>query len=437
MERPFALWWADGRFFVLTTVKMKATTTLTIREFETVIQAVLSTFNRKNYSIKREASKNIILYNIVHKSNKELMGRWEITHDKKEGISHSLHWFEKEFYLRDSLIQLFEVSHPDIIHRVRKQEEGTVTDMKDSRNFEWECKECKKWLPDKEEAIEHVQAEHGEAAIWPHLSQRGKVVAEVLYEEFLGPEFMVEMNEETICWEADARPLFVDRGERLRWRNTAVISQNEKTELQKEALAFREKCNNYLLAFYKKVYPDSEKSVNFYELGGELGFFRNETKAIEDFWKQREFIKRRSYFSSSYSMSPKGFDWVQNNLLGLQPISSAFGPQETMRDRKLQAEPVGESQETAVSTHHMETIPTDNTQKKRAKKLQPKPAGRKPDPVNEQVYQVLLDGDKDTAFAYWCEKNGITELPTPKARKQARDAFNKAMKRAERRRNRT
>ena len=87
--------------------------------------------------------------------------------------------------------------------------------------------------------------------------------------------------------------------------------------------------------------------------------------------------------------------------------------------------------ETAVANRPIENIKSDDKQATVLHNLKPKPPGRKPDPINEEVYQMILDGkDKDTAFASWCEKKGIIEFVTAKDRKRDRDAFNKAMKRA-------
>ena len=63
--------------------------------------------------------------------------------------------------------------------------------------------------------------------------------------------------------------------------------------------------------------------------------------------------------------------------------------------------------------------------------LRTKPAGRKPDPENEEACQMLIDGtDEKDVFNFWGEKKGIND---PK--KRDRDAFKKAMNRAQERRN--
>ena len=66
--------------------------------------------------------------------------------------------------------------------------------------------------------------------------------------------------------------------------------------------------------------------------------------------------------------------------------------------------------------------------------LQTKPAGRKVDPWNPIAYEILIDGNENAekrAFKYWCKEQ---EIINPE--KRERDAFKKAMKRAEKRRRR-
>lgn len=73
--------------------------------------------------------------------------------------------------------------------------------------------------------------------------------------------------------------------------------------------------------------------------------------------------------------------------------------------------------------------------KKREINLQTKPAGRKIDPWNPLAYDILVDGKEEAsirAFRFWCEKQAIKDPGN-----RERDAFKKAMKREEDRRNGT
>jgi hypothetical protein len=64
--------------------------------------------------------------------------------------------------------------------------------------------------------------------------------------------------------------------------------------------------------------------------------------------------------------------------------------------------------------------------------LQTKPAGRKVYPCNPIAYDILSDGNENAeirAFNYWCKEQGICDPG-----RRERDAFKKAMKRVEKRR---